>query len=170
MNKLNILFIFCLISFLGCKSKKEFGYPSLRIEPEAVDLGKFESGEGSSKFGQFKLVNQGTSSLIILGCETSCGCTIPSSIPVRIAPESSELLSFEVKAKNETGTHKSRITFRTNDPARPIRVGEILWIEKSAIYFENKSLDFFPPDMTSHTVKQINVFVSQAIDLNQLRI
>lgn len=161
---------FSLIPCLGCRNEHETNYPSLNILPEVVDLGRTETGKEHTISGQFKLVNKGTADLIVLGSKTSCGCTIPVNVPERIPPQAEQTVNFQVKPRNETGTHTSSISFITNDPARPVKNVEIRWIEKSAIFFDINNLDFILEDLSLTIKRRVTVFVSPSIDLKDLRL
>ncbi len=132
----------------------------VEVVPEIVDLGRLEVGSDAMKVGEFRLRNRGTGPLAILKRSSSCGCTVPEWPPDIIPPGGEALVKFSVKPKWEAGAHGSTISFTTNDPATPTVAAKVRWIERTAIAFEPKAIDFGRVEIGKPYSRTIEVVLS----------
>ena len=142
MRPISILTLVAVLSGVSCSRTTPSEVPRAVVVPEVVDLGRIEIGQQEKKSGEFLLRNRGTGPLTIFERAVSCGCTVPDWPPSIIPAGGEALVRLTVSAKREAGAHGSVISFATNDPHNPILRIPIRWLERSAVAFDPKSLDF----------------------------
>ena len=160
MRPISILTLVAVLSGVSCSRTTPSEVPRAVVVPEVVDLGRIEIGQQEKKSGEFLLRNRGTGPLTIFERAVSCGCTVPDWPPSIIPAGGEALVRLTVSAKREAGAHGSVISFATNDPHNPILRIPIRWLERSAVAFDPKSLDFGRVENGKAVESTINVALS----------
>jgi uncharacterized cupredoxin-like copper-binding protein len=81
------------------------------------DFGKVENGKVVDY--NFKIVNQGKSTLEIQDIKTSCGCTAAMVSNKSIEPGKDGTIKVELNTKGHTGKMERTVTIKSNDPKVP---------------------------------------------------
>ena len=107
-----IFLAFCFQSFVA------FGDgPSLKFEKEVHDFGKINEEDGEVSF-TFKLINEGTSPLVIQDVRPSCGCTTPDWSKEPVLPGQTGFIKAVFNPRNRPGAFNKSLTIPTNsEPA-----------------------------------------------------
>jgi hypothetical protein len=125
MKKILIIFLSVLAlaaSNCGNVSKKnssnsglqlsDTGTVSIIFDEYQYDFGKVEEGEKIAH--NFTFRNNGTSALVIISAETTCGCTVPKYDTKPIAPGSKGNLEVVFDTSDRSGMQTKIITVKSN--------------------------------------------------------
>lgn len=82
------------------------------FEKTVYDFGTIKEGEKVQ--GTFTIQNKGTTPLVVLSADASCGCTVPKYPKEPILPEKSSELTFIFDSKGRLGKQSKTITLKTN--------------------------------------------------------
>src|SRR5437867_3967422 len=91
--------------------------PKIQFDRTIQDLGIVIEGEVPG--GKFVFQNTGTGVLELSKPETSCGCTVATVKPEKLAPGEKGEISFTLDLTNMRGPTEKSITVPSNDPETP---------------------------------------------------
>jgi Protein of unknown function (DUF1573)/Peptidase C39 family len=141
---------------------------AVRVEPRLIDLGRIEVGDKGGKKGEFTVLNGGRATLRILGCETSCGCTLLGECKQSIQPGRRATISVSVKPRNSVGEQASTIALQTDDPSKPLVRVLVHWRESYAITADPSTLDLGWVRSGSPAESVVDVVSSSRLDARRL--
>jgi hypothetical protein len=90
--------------------------PKLEFSPDHYDFG--EVWEGVELKQVFTIRNTGNAPLELSGMKTTCSCTVPSQPASPLAPGATTTITITYDSLR-VGKASQRVTFKTNDPAKP---------------------------------------------------
>ena len=97
-------------------SSNLFSQSKISLDKTVHDFGNIDFGSSGSC--EFKITNTGTSTLKILKCKASCGCTIAICDTLPILPNFSTVMKIQYDTKRVGPINKS-ITIHSNDINTP---------------------------------------------------
>lgn len=116
--KKSIITVFALLLTYGL-SAQDTKTPSIHLDKEILDYGVIN--KGANKIKTIKVTNKGNAPLVIIHCEGTCGCTIPTCPKEPIMPgKSSEIeVSYDT---NKIGEINKSVNIRSNDPVHGLKI------------------------------------------------
>ena len=94
--------------------------PAIYFPETQHDFGKVSEGEKVDY--TFRIVNKGTSELIIKDVKSSCGCTAALLNSSSIKPGQEGTIKVEFDTKNRSGKNSKTVTVQSNDPIDPTKI------------------------------------------------
>src|SRR4030066_1510866 len=94
--------------------------PTIYFPETQHDFGKVSEGEKVDY--TFRIVNKGTSELIIKDVKSSCGCTAALLNSSNIKPGQEGTIKVEFDTKNRSGKNSKTVTVQSNDPIDPTKI------------------------------------------------
>lgn len=102
---------------LLCPGSDAAAQPKLAVEGPVFDFGQVEQGMTVDHI--FRLVNQGTETLVLDQVKSSCGCTAAVTSATEIPPGQAGTVSVTLDTLKLAGATTKTITVYSNDPAVP---------------------------------------------------
>lgn len=102
--------------------------PKIRFENLTLDLGTIKENAVIEK--SFEFINVGEKDLVIINAKGSCGCTIPTTPTLPIAPGGKGKILVKYTAKNKVGPQKPIITVITNGVPSIVKLNMEAWVEQ----------------------------------------
>lgn len=129
---------------------------ALQFEETSFDFGDIRE-DGGQVTHTFRFRNTGTTPVVILRAESTCGCTVPtfSRKPVMSSESGSIEVSFD--PMNRPGSVEKKITIATSEGGEPVR----LWIYGNVLPRE-KGIDELYPAYVGNGVRAETTFHSFA--------
>lgn len=102
--------------------------PKIRFDKMSLDLGTIKEDAVIEK--SFEFVNVGEKDLVIINAKGSCGCTIPTTPTLPIAPGGKGKIMVKYTAKNKVGPQKPVITVVTNGVPSVVKLNMDVWVDQ----------------------------------------
>ena len=115
---IGIFTIACFVTFSSCNNKnvsaniKSDSTSAITFTEENYDFGTITQGEKVSH--SFKFKNTGSTDLLIISAQGSCGCTVPSYPKEPIAPGKESNVDVVFDSDGKSGKVEKTVTLLTN--------------------------------------------------------
>ena len=86
--------------------------PQIAFDTTEYDFGKIKAGDKVTRVFEFE--NEGTEPLLLLGVQTSCGCTAPSWPKDPIMPGEKGEVQIIFNSTGKSGSQNKRVTVSSN--------------------------------------------------------
>ena len=107
-----------VVLFFALFASTSFAQPAISVVPDTLDFGNVPP----QQFLQDTLIvlNRGTDTLVILGVETSCGCTEATPQSSKVPFMGNAVVRVSVNITNRQGMFIQWVRLKTNDPKTPV--------------------------------------------------